>query len=113
MIGCKRLSLGDEYYAAFNRPDVELVPLGDDGIGRILPGGLTAGGREYSFDDLVLATGFDAMTGALARIDIRGRGGLALAEGWRRGRACISADVEGFPNLFVVTGPAARRCCRT
>ena len=108
VIGCKRLSLGDDYYAAFNRANVELVALGEDGIGRIAPGGLTAGGEEYRFDDLVLATGFDAMTGALARIDIRGTGGLALAEAWQAGpRMYLGLMSNGFPNLFTVTGPGS------
>ena len=108
VIGCKRLSLGDDYYAAFNRPNVALVPLADDGIGRILPDGLTAGGTRFRFDDLVLATGFDAMTGALARIDIRGRGGIALAEAWQAGpRMYLGLMSNGFPNLFTITGPGS------
>ena len=108
VIGCKRLSLGDDYYAVFNRPNVALVPLADDGIGRILPDGLTAGGTRFRFDDLVLATGFDAMTGALARIDIRGRGGIALDEAWEAGpRMYLGLMSNGFPNLFAITGPGS------
>ena len=108
VIGCKRLSLGDDYYAAFNRANVALVALGDGGIGRVTADGLTAGGEDYRFDDLVLATGFDAMTGALARIDIRGRGGLALADAWAAGpRMYLGLMSNGFPNLFAITGPGS------
>ena len=107
-IGCKRLSLGDDYYATFNRPNVELAPLGEEGIGRIAVDGLTADGETYRFDDLVLATGFDAMTGALARIDIRGRDGLALRKAWEAGpRMYLGLMTNGFPNLFTVTGPGS------
>ena len=113
-IGCKRLSLGDDYYATFNRPNVELVPLGEEGIGRIAADGLTADGETYRFDDLMLATGFDAMTGALARIDIRGRDGLALRKAWEAGpRMYLGLMTNGFPNLFTVTVPAARPSCPT
>ena len=108
VIGCKRLCLGDDYYAAYNRPNVDVVQLGADGIGRITPGGLTAAGEEFLFDDLVLATGFDAMTGALARIDIRGRNGIALAKAWEAGpRMYLGLMSRGFPNLFTVTGPGS------
>ena len=107
-IGCKRLSLGDAYYATFNRPNVELVPLGEDGIGRIAADGLTTAGKDYRLDDLVLATGFDAMTGALSRIDIRGRNGLALRKAWAAGpRMYLGLMTNGFPNLFTVTGPGS------
>ena len=91
-IGCKRLSLGDNYYAAYNRPNVELVPLGEEGIGRIAADGLTADGKDYRLDDLVLATGFDAMTGALSRIDIRRPERPGARKGLGGGApACISA----------------------
>ncbi len=107
-IGCKRLSLGDDYYATYNRPNVELVPLGEEGIGRIAAGGLTAAGEEFRFDDLVLATGFDAMTGALSRIDIRGRSGMALTKAWEAGpRMYLGLMSRGFPNLFAITGPGS------
>ena len=107
-IGCKRLSLGDDYYATYNRPNVELVPLGHEGIGRIAADGLTAAGEEFRFDDLVLATGFDALTGALARIDIRGRNGLPLRKAWEAGpRMYLGLMSSGFPNLFAITGPGS------
>ena len=108
VIGCKRLSLGTGYYAVYNRPNVSLVQLGEGGVDRITAGGVVSEGAEYPLDDLVLATGFDAMTGALLRIDIRGRGGLALGEAWEAGpRNYLGLMVNGFPNLFTVTGPGS------
>ena len=108
IIGCKRLCLGTGYYETYNRANVEVVPLGEDGIGRIGAGGLIAAGRDFRFDDLVLATGFDAMTGALGRIDIRGRNGAALSDAWEAGpRMYLGLMAHGFPNLFTVTGPGS------
>jgi cation diffusion facilitator CzcD-associated flavoprotein CzcO len=108
VIGCKRLCVDTGYYATFNRDNVELVDVSKAPIEEITPRGLRAGGREYEFDDIVFATGFDAMTGALARIDIRGRGGLGLGDAWADGpRSYLGLGVAGFPNLFIVTGPGS------
>ena len=108
VIGCKRLCLGTDYYETYNRSNVEVVPLGEAGIGRITAGGLIAAGKEFLFDDLVLATGFDAMTGALSRIDIRGRSGTTLRDTWEAGpRMYLGLMSHGFPNLFTVTGPGS------
>ena len=108
VIGCKRLSLGTGYYAIYNRANVSLVQLGEGGVDRITAEGVVSEGTEYRLDDLVLATGFDAMTGALARIDIRGRGGLALRKAWEAGpRSYLGLMVNGFPNLFTITGPGS------
>ena len=108
VIGCKRLCLGTDYYETYNRSNVEVVPLGEAGIGRITARGLIAAGREFLFDDLVLATGFDAMTGALSRIDIRGRNGTTLRDAWEAGpRMYLGLMAHGFPNLFTVTGPGS------
>jgi cyclohexanone monooxygenase len=107
-IGCKRMCVDSGYYATFNRPNVRLVDVADEPIRRIVPGGVVAGARTYEADDLVFATGFDAMTGAIARIDIRGRGGLPLAEKWAAGpRNYLGLAVAGFPNLFMITGPGS------
>ena len=84
VIGCKRLCVDTGYYATFNRPNVTLVDVSERSIERFTPGGLVTGGREYAFDSVVFATGFDAMTGALLGIDIRGRG--ELGPGRQRGR---------------------------
>ena len=77
-------------------------------IERILPDGLSANGRDYKFDCLVLATGFDAMTSALLRIDIRGRGGVSLKDKWSEGpKTYLGLTIVGFPNLFTITGPGS------
>jgi cyclohexanone monooxygenase len=108
VVGCKRLCLDTNYYATFNRPNVTLVDVSETPIARITPTGLEVGDEAYAFDCLVFATGFDAMTGALDKIDIRGRGGLALKEKWHAGpRSYLGLATAGFPNLFTVTGPGS------
>ncbi len=110
-IGCKRLCVDSGYYASFNRPNVRLVDVGSTPIDRITATGLVHDGRPYEVDALVLATGFDAMTGALLRLDLRGRGGLNLRQKWRAGPLnYLGLMVAGFPNLFNIAGvgsPAA------
>lgn len=107
-IGCKRLCLDSGYYETFNRDNVELVDLNEAPLEGATPTGLRAGGRDYVLDAIVFATGFDAMTGALARIDIRGRGARALSEAWAGGpRSYLGLAVAGFPNLFTITGPGS------
>ena len=104
-IGCKRLCVDSGYYATFNRPNVTLVDVSQHPIGAITPAGLQAGGREHSFDTLVLATGFDAVTGTLMRLDLRGRGGLRIQDKWREGPVNqLGLMVAGFPNLFNIAG---------
>ena len=108
IIGCKRLCVDTGYYATFNRPDVELIDVSERPIDAITAGGVVAGGREYPADAIVFATGFDAMTGALQRIGIRGRGGRTLTEAWEGGpRSYLGLAVAGFPNLFTITGPGS------
>jgi cyclohexanone monooxygenase len=107
-IGCKRLGVGTGYYETFNRPGVALVDVNAHPIAAITPAGLVAGGRGHRFDTLVLATGFDAFTGPVARIDLRGRGGLRIQDKWRGGPLnYLGLAVEGFPNLFQVAGPGS------
>ena len=105
-IGCKRLCVDSAgYYETFNRPNVSLVDVSETPIERITPGGAVVGAREYELDALVLATGFDAMTGTLARLNIRGRKGLSLQEKWRPGPLnYLGLATAGFPNLFNVAG---------
>ena len=104
-IGCKRLCVADDYYETFNRPNVHLVDVSKQPIEAITPGGLRTGGREHTFDMLVLATGFDAVTGTLMRLDLRGRGGLRIQDKWRCGPLnYLGLTVAGFPNLFNIAG---------
>lgn len=105
-IGCKRLCLDTDYYATFNRPNVRLVDLNETPIETVLPDGVQAGGERIPLDTLVFATGFDAVTGALDRIEIRGRAGRRLTEKWGAGpRTYLGLQSAGFPNLFTITGP--------
>ncbi len=107
-IGTKRICVDTDYYETFNRDNVALVDLTETPIERVTPSGVRTAGAEYPLDMLVLATGFDAMTGALRRIDIRGRGGRALSDYWRDGpRAYLGLAIAGFPNLFTITGPGS------
>jgi cyclohexanone monooxygenase len=107
-IGTKRLCLDTEYYETYNRPNVSLVDISKTPIERITPAGVMVAGTEYAVDAIVFATGFDAMTGALLRIDIRGRGGLTLREKWEAGpRTYLGLGIAGFPNLFTITGPGS------
>jgi cyclohexanone monooxygenase len=106
--GTKRPCLGTNYFETFNRPNVSLVDLSKEPITRITPGGLVVGETEYKVDAIAFATGFDAMTGALLRIDIRGIGGRALAEKWAAGpRTYLGLSTAGFPNLFMINGPGS------
>ena len=106
--GTKRLCVDTDYYETYNRDNVSLVDVKSAPIEKIIPKGLRAGGKEYEFDALVFATGFDAMTGALFNIDIRGRNGIQFKEKWSDGpRTYLGLAVAGFPNLFTVTGPAS------
>ncbi|OIQ72077.1 phenylacetone monooxygenase [mine drainage metagenome] len=107
-IGSKRICVDTDYYATFNRPNVTLVDIKSDPIEKILPHAVRAGGREYEIDALVLATGFDAMTGSVAKIDVRGRKGQTLNRKWAEGpRTYLGLMSEGFPNLFIITGPGS------
>jgi len=107
-IGSKRICVDTDYYATFNRPNVTLVDIRSSPIEQILPHAVRCGGREYEVDALVLATGFDAMTGSVARIDIRGRDGRTLNQKWAEGpRTYLGLMSAGFPNLFIITGPGS------
>ncbi|SDF42237.1 flavin-containing monooxygenase [Thalassobaculum litoreum] len=108
VIGCKRLCVDTGYFETYNRDNVALVDISKAPIERLTERGLITGGREYDFDAIVFATGFDAMTGSLNRIDIRGRGGLPLVEKWEAGpRTYLGLTTVGFPNLFLITGPGS------
>jgi len=107
-VGAKRLCQSDDYFAMYNRPNVTLVDVRSDPIEEVTPDGLRTADGFYALDAIVFATGFDAMTGALARIDIRGTDGLPLTEKWAAGpRAYLGVATAGFPNMFMVTGPGS------
>jgi cyclohexanone monooxygenase len=107
-IGTKRICIDTDYFDTFNRPNVTLVDIKTYPIQEILPNAVRAGDKDYEIDALVLATGFDAMTGSVAKIDIRGRSALTLNQKWAEGpRTYLGLMSAGFPNLFVITGPGS------
>ena len=107
-IGTKRICVDSHYFETFNRPNVHLVDVRETPIERLTENGLITGGKEFAFDAIVFATGFDAMTGTLNAIDIRGRGGASLKAKWEAGpRTYLGLMSEGFPNLYFITGPGS------
>ena len=108
IIGAKRFCVDIDYFKTYNRNNVALVDVGDNPIEAITPTGVRAHGQDYEIDALVIATGFDAMTGALTRVDIQGRGGASLAERWADGPSSyLGLAMVDFPNLFTITGPGS------
>lgn len=107
-IGTKRICVDTDYYLTFNRPNVDLVDIRNAPIEAVTPDGLRVGGKDYAFDAIVFATGFDAMTGALTRMGIVGRAGEALEDKWAAGpRTYLGLMTAGFPNMFMITGPGS------
>ncbi len=107
-IGGKRICVDTNYYETFNRDNVRLVSIRNDPIVEITPRGVRTISSEYPLDFLVLAIGFDAMTGALTRVDITGRGGAKLKDHWKDGpRTYLGLSISGFPNLFAITAPGS------
>ena len=107
-IGCKRLAVDSGYYETYNRSNVTLVDISESPIERIIPTGVCALGQEYTLDALIMATGFDAMTGTLMKIHIKGRGGCSLSDKWADGpRTYLGLGMADFPNLFTITGPGS------
>jgi cyclohexanone monooxygenase len=108
VVGCKRLCVDTNYFATFNRDNVELVDLRETPIEAITPDGVQTSESFHAIDALVMATGFDAITGALNRIDIRGRDGALLRDAWADGpRSYLGLQIAGFPNLFMIAGPGS------
>jgi cyclohexanone monooxygenase len=106
-IGCKRLCIDTGYYETFNRPNVTLVDVSRSPV-EISHASVSTGERTYEVDAIVFATGFDAMTGALAKIDSRDSHGASLQENWKEGpRTYLGLRTVGFPNLFTITGPGS------
>ncbi|MEU6654296.1 alpha/beta hydrolase fold domain-containing protein [Streptomyces sp. NPDC046900] len=107
-IGTKRICVDTDYYATYNRDNVTLVGLRGNPIECITPTGLRVGGVDHEVDAIVFATGYDAMTGPLNAIDIRGLDGTSLREEWADGpRTYLGVAAAGFPNLFMVTAPGS------
>jgi cation diffusion facilitator CzcD-associated flavoprotein CzcO len=107
-IGTKRICTDSNYFQTFNKPNVSLVSVRATPIESVDPAGINTGDTHYDLDAIVFATGFDAMTGALAKIDIVGRGGAKLRDDWAHGpRSYLGLGVDGFPNLFLISGPGA------
>jgi len=107
-VGSKRMCIDTGYFETFNLPNVTLVDLRAEPIERIAPAAVVTSAGEYPCDAIVLATGFDAMTGTLGRIAIAGRGGQLLTEAWADGpHTYLGLAMAGFPNLFLITGPGS------
>ena len=106
-IGTKRLILDTNYYHTYNLPHVKLVNIRKNPIEEITEWGIkTSDGKAYEIDAIVFATGFDAMTGAMKEIDIKGKDGLSINEKWKDGpQTYLGVMVAGFPNMFMITGP--------
>jgi len=104
--GVQRVPLETRYYEAYNRPNVHLVDLGETPIERVTEKGLRTSERDYEFDIIVYATGFDAITGAFDHIDIRGTDGQTLRDKWRDScSSYLGMMVHGFPNFLMPAGP--------
>ncbi len=108
-IGTKRICTDSNYFQTFNRPNVTLISVRNTPIESIDDTGINTSAAHFEIDALVLATGFDALTGALAKVDIVGRGGQRLVEDWGGDgpRTYLGLGTDGFPNLFLVSGPGA------
>ena len=107
-IGCKRLCADTNYFETYNRDNVLLIDLNETPIETLVPEGIKTSDKVFELDVVVFATGFDALTGALTSIDISGRQGRKLADKWSDGpRSFLGLAVEGFPNLFTITGPGS------
>jgi cyclohexanone monooxygenase len=106
-VGGKRPPLGHYYYEAYNRDNVELVDVRPNPITEITPKGVRLqDGSEYEVDIIIFAIGFDAVTGSLTHMDVRGRDGVSIAERWsERTGTALGMAVDGFPNLFMILGP--------
>jgi len=106
--GTKRPCIDTDYFETYNLPHVRLVDLRKDPIRTITETGIDTASSSFELDAIVFATGFDAMTGAIVAVDIRGRDGLALADKWAAGpKTYLGLMTTGFPNFFTITGPGS------
>ncbi|PEG37817.1 cyclohexanone monooxygenase [Mycolicibacterium agri] len=107
-IGTKRTCVDIGYFETYNRDNVELIDVRAHPISRITRTGIQLSDRHLDVDGIVFAIGYDAITGALADIDIRGTGGRLLRDYWANGpRTLLGLQIAGFPNLFTITGPGS------
>ena len=108
-LGCKRPIIDQGYYETFNRDNVTLVDLREGEIRKVVPNGIETEQGAFDLDVIIYATGFDAMTGALTKMDIRGRNGVSLKQYWSEAGPLthLGVAVAGFPNLFLVVGPGS------
>jgi cyclohexanone monooxygenase len=107
-IGTKRICVDTDYYVTFNRPNVSLVDVREEPIEAVTPDGIRTRARDYALDSIIFATGYDAVTGALMRIELVGRDGLRIQDQWAHGpTSYLGLMVAGFPNLFTITGPGS------
>ena len=107
-LGAKRPCIDTDYFDTYNRDNVTLVDVSATPIEEITPTGIRTSAADYELDCIVFATGFDAMTGAILAIDIRGRDGVRLRDKWRAGpRSYLGVATAGFPNMFIITGPGS------
>jgi cation diffusion facilitator CzcD-associated flavoprotein CzcO len=107
-IALKRPPLGNFYYEAFNRPNVKLVDVKTNPVQEVTETGLRTCTADYEFDMIIFALGFDAMTGSLTNMDVRGVGGQSINEKWHAGpRTNFGLTIDGFPNMFMIVGPHA------
>ena len=106
--GTRRLPLESGYFEVYNQPNVKLVDITETPIERVTPTGIKTSDAEYEFDIIIYATGFDAITGAFDRINIRGVDGVSLKDKWKEGpQTFLGILVDGFPNMLMVMGPHA------
>ena len=104
--GTRRVPMETHYYEVYNQDNVELVNLKETPIEAIVPEGVRCSDRLHKLDIIIYATGFDAVTGSLKRIDITGKEGLKLTDKWANGpRTLLGMQTTGFPNLFTLVGP--------
>jgi cation diffusion facilitator CzcD-associated flavoprotein CzcO len=104
--GTRRVPLETKYYEVYNQPNVRLVDITETPIERITPEGIKTSAEAFSFDIIIFATGFDAITGSFDRIDLRGSGGRRLKDKWQGGpQTYLGVMVEDFPNMMMLMGP--------
>ena len=107
-IGTKRICIDTGYFETYNRENVKLVDISKKPIQRLVTDGIIVDDQLYAFDSIIFATGFDAMTGSIFNVDIKGRDGLALKEKWNAGpKTYLGLMSASFPNLFIITGPGS------